>query len=131
VFNILHNGIYNPLSLFWGHGYGGYFTDSLGLFTNIDLANGSYANDVILKQQFPTAHSAVPSTLLYNGIIGLFLIAQLGIKYAKKIKINFLAFAGVILFFYGLYFNILLAITSVFVLFSSEYNINSRSQKNV
>jgi hypothetical protein len=124
VFNVLHNGISNPFFLVFGHGYGGYFTDSLGLFRGIDLSMGAYAPDAIIRQQFPRPHGAVPCTLLCNGLIGLFLIVRLGLKYVKKIEGNFLAFAGIILFFYGLYFNNLLAITSVFVIFASEHKID-------
>jgi hypothetical protein len=123
ILDILDNGLANPIFLFIGHGYGGYFTDSLHMFSHLDLIGGAYSIDVVSMGQFPRAHSSFPSTLLYNGLSGLFLILFLCIKYIKKIKLNFLSFAAIILFLYGFYFNLQLALTAVFILFASEYKI--------
>ena len=125
IINIGHNGLSSPFFLLFGHGYGGYFVDTLNLFSQIDLTVGAYSPEIVSIGHFPRAHGAIPSTLLYNGLIGLFLIVNIGIKYIYKMKNNFLAFGAIILFFYGLYFNVQLALTTVLILFASEYNIKS------
>ena len=38
VLNILDNGIRDPLGLIFGHGFGGVYTDSTGLFRNVDVS---------------------------------------------------------------------------------------------
>jgi hypothetical protein len=131
VLNIIDNGFNNFLFLLFGHGYGGYFTDSLHLFSGLDLTGGAFSYEVVASGHFTSAHSVYPSALLFNGIIGLFLLLQLGIKYIKRIKMNFLSFAAIPLFFYGFYFNLQLALTSVFILFASEYNYSERKNSTL
>lgn len=116
----------NFFLLIFGKGYGGYFIDNLNLFQNVDLYRGAFSDEVILSGQYTSAHSVYPNALLYNGLIGLFLILYLGIGSIKKTKNSFLAFGGVILFFYSLYFNHLMGSIAIFFLFASELNLNNK-----
>ena len=116
--NICYQGIRNPLGLVFGLGYGGYFTDQLGIFRNLTLA-GAYSSDVIASGHFNSAHTVYPCALLYNGIIGLFLLLRLGLRCLLKIKWNFLYFAGVLLFCYSFYFNPVTLISCLFVLYGA------------
>ena len=65
VLNILDNGLKNPLALMMGNGYGGFYSDSLGLFDRLDLFNAGAFNEAdILTGKFTTAHSSIPNALL-------------------------------------------------------------------
>lgn len=124
VLNIFHNGLSNPLGLIFGKGYGGHFTDSLGLFEGLTLMGG-YADDVIASGKFTTAHSVYPNALLYNGVIGLFLLIRIGIKYLKQMKYTFLTFAALLLFLYGFYFNPIMLTCCIFMLYGAEYKLQN------
>lgn len=122
VLNILHNGFTNPLGLIFGKGYGGHFTDSLGLFNGLTLMGG-YSDDVIASGKFTTAHSVYPTALLYNGIIGLFLLVRMGVKYLRNMKHTFLTFAALVLFLYGFYYNSIILLCCIFMLYAAEYKL--------
>lgn len=124
VLNILHNGLSNPLGLIFGNGYGGYFTDSLGLFRGLTLLGG-YSDDVIVSGKFTTAHSVYPNVLLFNGIIGLYLLIGLGLKYLFKMRTTFLAFAALLLFLYSFYFNPIMLVCCIFLLYGAEYKLRN------
>lgn len=121
--NIFDNEWQSPLTLITGKGYGGTYTDSLGLFVGIDLTEGSFSEAEALSGVFATAHSMYPNVLLYHGLIGLILFIRHGIIYLSKIKYSPFVFAAFSLFLYSFYFNVLLLIVCLFVLFASEYKI--------
>lgn len=118
--NIIENGLHNLLGLFFGYGYGGYYTDSTHLFQNVDVSDGGFPMEVINTGRYGTAHSFLPTTLLHNGVIGLFLICRQGIRYLKKVKYTPLVFAAFTLFFYSFYFNTSLFMAATFSLFAAE-----------
>lgn len=124
VLNVLDNGFKEPLCLIFGHGFGGVYTDSTRLFENVDVSAGGFPMEVVNSGKFGTAHSFLPTTLLYNGLIGLFLIFYLGIKYIRKCKFTPFVYAAYILCFYSFYFNTSLLIASSFALFCAEYWIS-------
>lgn len=121
--NIFDNEWHNPLLLITGKGYGGTYTDSLGLFVGIDLTEGSFSDKEAMSGIFATAHSMYPNVLLYHGLIGLILFIRHGIIYLSKIRYTPLVFASFTLFLYSFYFNVLLLIVCLFVLFAAEYKI--------
>ena len=121
--NIIDNGLSNPLGLIFGCGYGGYYTDSTHLFQNVDVSLGGFPMDVVNSGKYGTAHSFLPMTLLYNGIVGLFFICKLGIDYLKKIKYSPLVFAAFTLFLYSFYFNTSLFMAASFSLFAAEFKL--------
>lgn len=129
VLNILDNGIKEPLSLVFGHGFGGVYTDSTHLFDNVDLSLDAFPPEVIKSGKFGTAHSFLPTTLLYNGLVGLFLIFLMGLKYIKECKKTPFVYAAYILCFYSFYFNTSLFIASTFTLFCAEYMLNPKIVK--
>lgn len=118
--NILDNGISHPFGLLFGRGYGGYYTDSTHLFENVDVSLGGFPMEVVNSGKYGTAHSFLPVILLYNGLLGLFLICKLGISYLKKIKYSPLVFAAFTLFFYSFYFNPSLFMAASFSLYAAE-----------
>ena len=126
--NIFNNEWHNPLLLITGKGYGGTYTDSLGLFYGIDLTAGSFSEKEAMSGVFATAHSMYPNVLLYHGLIGLVLFIRHGITYLLRIKYTPLVFASFSLFLYSFYFNVLLLIICLFVLFASEYKIQYKQK---
>lgn len=124
--NMLDQGIDNIPSLIFGRGYGGGYTDSTGLFTFVRLENGAFSDEMIASGIFYKAHSAIPCSMLYNGLIGLFFIFKMSWKYAKKVHENFLAFGGFILFIYTFYFNPLFLVSGLFLCFGAEYQLKNK-----
>lgn len=124
VLNIVYEGVLNPLGLIIGKGYGGYWTDALNLFPMLDLTQGGFAEDIVQSGKFRTAHSVIPTALLYNGIVGLFLLFRMGVKYMKQMTKTPLIFISGALFFYSFYYDPLLVIVSIFILFGAEYKLS-------
>lgn len=60
ILNVVDNALHNPLYLVFGKGYGGYYTDSLGLFSGIDLTKGAFSFEAVKIGRFGTAHSMYP-----------------------------------------------------------------------
>lgn len=127
LINIVDNYIYDFISIPFGRGYGGYYTDSTGLFNSVDLTIGAFSHDIVAKGKFPSAHSVYPNALLYNGFIGLYLILKLGIQYVKKANVSYLCFAGFVLFCYSLYYNPLMFLACIFCLYAAEYQLKPKS----
>ena len=123
VINIIDNGIKEPLCLIFGHGFGGVFTDSTHLFENVDVSDGGFPIEVVNSGKYGMAHSFLPTTLLYNGLIGLFMLFSLGVKYIKRCKSTPFTYAAYILCFYSFYFNTSLLIGATFLLFCAENRI--------
>lgn len=129
VLNVIDNGIHNPFCLFFGKGYGGYYTDSLGLFNGLDLSNGAFGDEAIKLGRFGTAHSMYPNTLLFHGVLGFYFVVKLGIKYLRNINQSFLVFSAFVLLLYSLYFNVTLLTASIFFLFAAETSIIYKESK--
>ncbi len=122
--NILDNGLNNIFGLLFGYGYGGYYTDSTHLFENVDVSIGAFPPEVVNSGKFGAAHSFLPTTLLYNGLVGLFFIVWIGVKYMRKVSYSPLVFAAFTLFFYSFYFNTSLFMAAGFSLFASELKLS-------
>lgn len=125
TFNILYEAIKNPIYLLFGKGYGGYFTDSLGLFVGIDLTNGAFSDEQIAKGVFTTAHDTFATVPLFNGIVGLYLLMKLCIKGGLKVRYNFLYLTVIPWLFLMFYFNTQFAATGIFFLYAAEYRNNN------
>ena len=121
--NILANGLDNPFCLLFGKGYGGYYTDSLGLFNRVDLYMGAFSNSQIKTGRFATAHSMYPNVLLFHGVLGFSFVCKLGIDYLRRVKYSCWVFAAFILLLYSLYFNVSLLIACILFLFAADYNL--------
>lgn len=122
--NIIYEGIQQPHFGLLGKGYGGTYMDSLNLLGGVNLTLGGFSEEIVASGRFPNAHFALPNILLYNGLIGMVYIMRIAWLYIRKIPISPLAISGIIFFLFNFYFNPLLGITSIFILFSTEYNMN-------
>lgn len=128
ILNLLHNGLDNFFGLLFGKGYGGHFVDSLNMFYYDEVFRGGYSDDVVVSGKFTTAHGAIPSGLLYNGLLGTYFMIKVGVKYLMRCKYTCLCMAGPILFIYGFYYNPLIMTASLFLLFGSEYVLTYSQQ---
>lgn len=127
--NIFNNGLHNPLALVFGHGYGGYYTDELGLFTGFDLSRGAFSYDEALSfGRFHNAHGAIPSVLFYNGLIGLFLLLKIAFFYLRKVDRTYLVFAAFVLFIQSFYFDMFGCFAYIMALFGAECYLNASEQ---
>lgn len=128
--NILQGYILHPYWMLFGSGYGGYYEDYLHLFAHLNLGHGSFSQQDISSGFFHTAHDTFAVVPLVNGLFGLWIIIKFSIKYIKRIKYNFCAFAAIPWLLLTFYFNIQLALTGVYLLFSCEYVVaNSLKDK--
>ena len=128
--NIIHEGIQNFFSFIFGKGFGGYYSDSLHFFDHLDLSRGAFSNESALSGRFYTAHSAIPSVLHYNGLIGLLLMIKLAISYLRKVDRTFLVFAAFVLLVQSFYFDMYGCFAFTMALFGAEYLISVTSKNN-
>lgn len=125
ILNVIDNGLSHPISLLIGQGYGGYYTDSLGLFTGLDMWNsGAFSDAAISSGRYGTAHSMYPNAILFHGLIGFFFILRMGLRYVKNIKYTPLLFAAFSFLLYSLYYNVPLMTICIMMLFASECKLN-------
>ena len=124
LLNVIDNNISHPFYLLFGRGYGGYFTDALHLFDAVKLDGGAFSDEMISSGRFATAHDTFAVVPLLNGFVGLFFIFKVTWLYIKRIKINYLGFAAVVWLLFTFYYNTQYAITGIFFLFASEYNVS-------
>lgn len=124
--NIIREGLSNPLTLIFGNGYGGYFTDKLGLFSHMILSNDAWNDKDIAAGTFHSGHDMIVSVPLFNGLLGLFLLVKISFMYLKRLKINYMSAMVFLWILLKFYFNTNHAVMGVFVLFASEYIFNKR-----
>ena len=129
--NIIHEGVHNFLAFIFGKGYGGYYTDSLHFFDGIDLSRGAFSDESAMSGRFYNAHSAIPSLLHYNGLLGLFLMLRLAFLYFRRVDKSFLVFAAFVLFVQTFYFDMFGCFSFVMALFGAEYLMNNSSKNAV
>lgn len=123
IANFYYNNRYNPVNLLFGNGYGGYFTDELGLLAGLDLSGG-WSEEVIRSGRFSSAHDTFSIVPLFNGVIGFILIMIIGLRYLKQTKDNYLSFAAVPWLIFTFYFNPLISFCSLFFLTGATYKLN-------
>lgn len=120
VANFFYNNRTNPFNLLFGNGYGGYFTDELGIMSGLDLSGG-WSDEVIRSGRFSSAHDTFSVVPLLNGVIGLVLAFYIGLKIFYRTKQNYLSFVAIPWIIFTLYFNTLYATIAIFCLIGSLY----------
>lgn len=129
MINIYSENLTNPIYFLLGRGYGGYFTDSLGLFSGIDLYLGAFSPEQINSGHFYSAHSSLAVIPLLHGFGGIAIIGIMIWRFVRLSKYDhcFLVVIPWILLMF--YYNLLLAIICLFFIYSSYDNSNTLSQK--
>lgn len=120
IANFYYNNRNNIFHLLFGNGYGGYFTDELGLLNGLDL-RGGWSEDVIRTGRFSSAHDTFSVVPLLNGTVGFLLLMVIGYKFFKKVNRNYLYFAVVPWIIFTFYFNPLYAFCTLFFLTGAQY----------
>ena len=129
MINIYSENLTNPIYFLVGRGYGGYFTDSLGLFSGIDLYLGAFTPEQINSGHFYSAHGSLAVIPLLHGFGGMAIICIMIWKFIKQSRNNYYCLVVLPWIFLMFYYNLLLAITGLFFLYSSYGNSNTHSQK--
>lgn len=129
--DIMNDGLSNPIFLLFGHGYGGYFTDSLSLlYSKLDMyAPGGFPIEAVVRHQLPTGHDTFVVVPLLNGLVGLFSLIYVVFQYMRKIKYTPYVYAAFLWLLLVFYFNTQLAITGIYFLFAAEYKIIYKHKK--
>lgn len=121
IMNVFYGYFQHPYLLPFGSGYGGYFEDHLNMFVGINLEIGSYSRADVSSGFFHNAHDTFSVVPFLNGLFGLWIIFSYTLKYLKRIKKNYCAFAAIPWLLLTFYFNTQMAMTGVFLLFASEF----------
>ncbi|MCI1733395.1 MAG: hypothetical protein LKM33_03440 [Bacteroidales bacterium] len=125
IANILHEGLINPLFLLFGHGYGGYYTDSLTLLSNINLNLSAFAEDAIVSGHFYTGHDTIVVVPFLHGLFGFGYILYVAFLFLKKASENYLKFAAIPFLLLVFYFDTLLGISGLVLLYASEHKVRN------
>ena len=128
--NIWDNYVSKPWKMIVGMGYGGYFTDSLGLFRGFDLVGGGWPEADVASGHFTYGHDTFAAVPLFNGFAGLIMLFVIVWKYIKRIKNNYFAFAAIPWLLLTFYFSTQLAISGIFLLFASEFIDKKNPEKH-
>jgi hypothetical protein len=123
IVSIFHELFRNPIYFLFGKGYGAYYYDYLNLFSGLEMKN-AYKPIELVSKKYAGVHDSFSSIPLANGMIGLILIFRLVLKYTKKIKYNFMAFAAIPWLGFTFYYNVQFGIVAVLLLFSAEKYLN-------
>lgn len=122
LLNILYEGLRNPVILLFGKGYGGYFNDHFNYFSGLDLYRGAFSDRAILSGNYYTGHDTMVTIPMFNGVIGFYLLIKIIIKYFKLSRINFIALSVIPFLLLAFYFDTLIGVTGVLLLFVSTHN---------
>lgn len=128
--NILYNNRNDMLHLFFGNGYGGYFTDELNLLSGLDLSGG-WSEEVISSGRYPTAHDTWSVVPLVNGIIGLFIIIYIAFYGIKEAPQNYLLLTVVPWLLLAFYANPHASFIALFFLSGSTYMLPNKESGNI
>ena len=119
--NIFDSSSSNPITLLFGKGYGGYYTDSLGLFSILDISHDAFSDQEISSGVFTTAHDTFATVPLFHGIYGLFIIFSICFNGIKKVRENFLYATIIPWIVFMFYFSTLFAAAGVFFMYGAEF----------
>ena len=122
LINILHEGLENPIILLFGKGYGGYFNDHFYYFSGLDLSNGAFSAGAIKSGDYYSGHDTLVTVPMFNGLIGVFLLFKVVIKYIKLSSKNYIALSVIPFLILAFYFDTLIGVTGVLLLFVSTYS---------
>lgn len=130
LINILYEGIHNPFILLFGKGYGGYFQDHFQYFSHLNLYGGAFSDKAILTGHYYTGHDTMVTVPMFNGLIGLFLILKLVWKGIKLSKNNYLTLSVVPFLLLVFYFDTLIGVTGVLLLYVGDINLRNTVYEN-
>ncbi|PRZ21003.1 hypothetical protein [Flavobacterium granuli] len=128
IMSIYNELFSNPFFLLFGKGYGSYFSDDFKLLANMDLIN-AYKDIEISNNKYGGVHDSFSSIPLANGLIGVFLVFRLVIKYIKMINHNFMAYAAIPWLAFTFYYNVQFGIIAMLLLYSSEFYLNLKDER--
>ena len=124
--NILYNNRFNPIAVIFGNGYGGYFTDELGLFIGLDVWNGGWPEEMCNRGIYTSGHDTFAAVPLVNGLFGLYLILKITFKYLRLFRKSFLVLAVVPWLLLTFYANINYVYIAIFLLYAANYYLEDR-----
>lgn len=123
ISNIIYEDVRNPIYLLFGRGFGGYFRDELGLFNGYDLYSGAFTPEEIKAGRYSYGHDTFVSVPMLNGFIGFFMLLYLIVIMCKKSPENYLYLTSLMFLMLWFYFDVLMGVTGVMLLFAAEHKI--------
>ena len=122
LINILYEGIKNPIILLFGRGFGGYFNDHLNYFSGMDLSKGAFSDIEINSGDYYSGHDTMVTLPMFNGIIGFYFLLKVLIEYLKLSRINYIALSVIPFLILAFYYDALIGVTGVLLLFVSTHS---------
>lgn len=119
--NIFDNNKTNPIGLLFGQGFGGYFTDNLGLFAGLNLSDGGWPDLDVRTGRYTRGHDTFATVPLLNGFLGFGILLYMCYKYAVFAKRSYMAYAIFPWILFTFYFNIIYGIIGLCFLYAAEY----------
>ena len=123
ISNILYEDVRNPVYLFLGRGFGGYFQDELNLFSGYDLAHGAFSREEIRTGKFSYGHDTFVTVPMLNGFIGFFMLVSLIITMCRKSTQNYLYLTSLMFLLLWFYFDVLMGVMGVMLLYAAEHKV--------
>lgn len=125
ISNIVYEDIRNPVYLFLGRGFGGYYQDELHLFSGYDLSKGAFSADQIRTGKFSSGHDSFVTIPMLNGFIGFFMMISLIITMCRKSSQNYLYLTSLMFLLLWFYFDILMGVIGVMLLYAAEHKVKN------
>ena len=123
ISNIIYEDVRNPIFLFFGRGFGGYYQDNLHLFSGYDLANGAFSREEIRTGKFSYGHDTFVTVPMLNGFIGFFMLVSLIVTMCKKSTQNYLYLTSLMFLLLWFYFDVLMGVIGVMLLYAAEHRL--------
>lgn len=123
ISNIVYEDVRNPIYLFFGRGFGGYYRDELQLFKGYDLTSGAFSNEEIKVGRYSYGHDTFVTVPMLNGFIGFFMLISLIVTMCKKSPQNYLYLSSLMFLLLWFYFDVLMGVFGVMLLYGAEHKV--------
>lgn len=122
VANVLYEDLLNPIYLFFGRGFGGYYQDHLGLFYNVDISYDTFSAEQLVARRYYTAHDAFVSVPMVSGLIGTYFWLKTIYVYLKHATRNYLKLVVIPFLLLVYYFDSQIGAMGTVMMFAAEAN---------
>lgn len=120
VANVLYEDLLNPIYMFFGRGFGGYYQDRLGLFYNVDISFDTFSAEQLVAKRYYTAHDAFVSVPMVNGLVGTYFWLRTIYIYLKHATRNYLKLVVIPFLLLVYYFDSQIGVMGTVMMFAAE-----------
>lgn len=129
--NIFYSYKTNIFKLFFGGGFGTYYTDVAGVYSKFTMDNTTFSEYELLSGVYIKAHMTYPTIFLLNGIFGLFYTTYVSLKIFKKSLGSPLLLLPFYSIFFSYGFNPTFALIGILGLYIGTYTNSFNKDNNL